>query len=50
MQSYLQYVFELLSGAREEYKICSGEIATQSLVGRAASDEGLIKGRVFHVP
>lgn len=50
MQSYLQYIFELLSRARGEYQIGSGEIATQGLVGGAASDESLIKGGVFHVP
>jgi hypothetical protein len=50
IQRHLQHVLELLSGAREEYQICTSEVATQGLVGRAASDECLIKGRVFHVP
>jgi hypothetical protein len=50
IQRHLQHVLELLSGARDEYQICTSEIATQGLVGRATSDESLIKGRVFHIP
>ena len=48
--AHLQDVFKLPSGARVEYQVCTGEIATQGLVGCATSDEGFIKGRVFHVP
>ena len=50
IQSHLQYVLELLPGAREEYQVCTSEIATQGLVGSATSDESLIEGRVLHVP
>jgi len=45
-----QDVCKFLSSARVEYQVRTGEIATQSLVGRATSDESLIEGWVFHVP
>ena len=48
--AHLQNVFELPSGARVEYQVCTGEIATQGLVGCATSDESFIEGWVFHVP
>lgn len=50
IQAHLQHVSELLPGAREEYQVCTSEIATQGLVGCATSDESLVEGRVLHVP